>query len=261
MSYRAAKVVRTCTAAVAGGLVASSILIAPPANAYVVTAVKARSQKMAFPDLRAQQNGWYEPGVQVALVCMQIGQAVQGYNTPKLPNGGWDNHWYQTTDGNFIAGVNLDTRALPVDAIAPQCRAAPSGSPRTPVDAVPPPISGRFAVDGNNGIDYAVPVGTPVYASDAGTVMFAGLGEDHPWMTASAGNCVLIRHFDEQTAYLYLDQISVSNGQDVTKGQLIGYSGATGAAGYPHLHFEVLPLTPNFSNAYGGRTDPQRYLG
>jgi murein DD-endopeptidase MepM/ murein hydrolase activator NlpD len=80
-------------------------------------------------------------------------------------------------------------------------------------------------------------------------------------MTGMAGICVLVKHGDKYTGYAHLSRTVINNGQQVSKGQLIGYSGATGAASGPHLHFEVLPLNPNFGNGYAGRVDPVPFLG
>ena len=113
---------------------------------------------------------------------------------------------------------------------------------------------------GHNGDDYAAPIGTPVYAADEGTVTFEGWGQNHAWMGTPAGICVLINNGGLYSGYAHLNSTVVNKGQSVTKGQLIGYVGQTGAATGPHLHFEAIPLTPNFKNGYAGRIDPQPYM-
>lgn len=83
------------------------------------------------------------------------------------------------------------------------------------------------------GIDIPVPVGTPVYASDAGTVIHAGY-------SGAYGVLVKIKHNDTyETRYGHNSQLKVSSGQTVTKGQLIALSGNTGRSTGPHVHFEV----------------------
>lgn len=118
----------------------------------------------------------------------------------------------------------------------------------------------QFGQKGHNGIDLAAKTGEPVYAADEGTVTFEGWGQNHSWMGAPAGICVLINHVGSYGGYAHLSRTVVNKGQKVKKGQLIGYVGATGAATGPHLHFEMLPLKPNFNNGYAGRIDPNPYI-
>ena len=103
------------------------------------------------------------------------------------------------------------------------------------------PISAGFdGYPGHGGIDYAVPEGTPVHAARDGVVKVAGA--NHPWMGWQGGNAVLIQHPDGMhTGYAHLSRIIVSVGQQVSQGQVIGYSGSTGLVTGPHLHFEMLP--------------------
>ena len=257
---------RIAMAATAAGLTAASLLSAAPANAAGAT-VKARTQKMSASNLNSQQSGWYNTGDHLDLVCSERGQAVKGFFSFNIPNGGWDNLWYRTSDGGYVADVDIETGTLGV--VAPDCGTlntgngnqppATSGKLRIPLDGSPP-IRRGFGTDGHNGIDYAVGTGTPVYAADAGTVTFEGWGQNNSWMTGMAGICVLLKHANEYTGYAHLSRTVINNGQHVDKGQLIGYSGATGAATGPHLHFEVLPLSPNFQNGFAGRIDPAPFL-
>ncbi|MFZ2185673.1 MAG: lytic exoenzyme target recognition domain-containing protein [Streptococcus parauberis] len=114
---------------------------------------------------------------------------------------------------------------------------------------------------GHVGVDYAVPVGTPVRAVANGTVKFAGDGANHSWMLWMAGNCVLIQHADGMhTGYAHLSKVSVSTGSTVKQGQIIGYTGATGQVTGPHLHFKMLPANPNWQNGFSGRINPTGYI-
>jgi len=113
---------------------------------------------------------------------------------------------------------------------------------------------------GHNGDDYAANSGTPVYAADEGTVTFEGWGQNHSWMGAPAGICVLLDNGGVYSGYAHLSSSIVNKGQRVAKGQLIGYVGATGAATGNHLHFEALPKAPNFKNGYAGRIDPDQFI-
>jgi murein DD-endopeptidase MepM/ murein hydrolase activator NlpD len=98
----------------------------------------------------------------------------------------------------------------------------------------------------HEGIDLAVPSGTPVVASAAGTVIVAG------WM-GGYGNLVVIDHGNGlATAYGHNTSVAVSYGQTVAQGQLISYSGSTGHSTGPHVHFEV--------RVNGAPVDPLGYL-
>lgn len=84
----------------------------------------------------------------------------------------------------------------------------------------------------HTGVDYAAEVGEPVRAAAAGEVSIAGEEGDY-------GKYVRVRHAGGfETAYAQLSEISVSKGDCVDVGALIGRAGATDSG--PHLHFEVL---------------------
>lgn len=118
----------------------------------------------------------------------------------------------------------------------------------------------QFGQIGHNGIDIGVGTGTPVYAADDGTISFEGWGQNHSWMGAPAGICILQNVGGSNVGYAHLMSTVVNKGQRVAKGQLIGYSDSTGAATGPHLHFEMLPLAPNFQNGYAGRINLTPYI-
>ena len=118
----------------------------------------------------------------------------------------------------------------------------------------------QFGQKGHNGRDYGADPGTPVYAADEGTVAYEGWGQNHSWMGSPAGICILINHIGSYAGYAHLSKTTVDKGQKVKKGQLIGYVGATGAATGSHLHFEMLPLKPNFNNGFAGRIDITPYI-
>lgn len=115
----------------------------------------------------------------------------------------------------------------------------------------------QFGQSGHNGIDLAASIGTPVYATDSGTVVAEGWGSGDSWMGSIAGIFVRIRHSWGYSAYAHLSSTIVNVGQKVNRGQLIGYSGATGVGTGPHLHFETFPLSPNFGNGFAGRVNPR----
>ncbi len=97
---------------------------------------------------------------------------------------------------------------------------------------------------GHDGLDIGVPTGTPVEAALAGTV--SGTGNTDLAHSASGAQCysfgkwVMIQHGNGlNTMYAHLSAINVSKGQAVSTGDVIGYSGMTGYATGPHLHFGV----------------------
>jgi murein DD-endopeptidase MepM/ murein hydrolase activator NlpD len=87
----------------------------------------------------------------------------------------------------------------------------------------------------HNGVDFAAPSGTPVYAAASGTVKVAGNG-------GACGNMVQILHVNGLvTAYCHLSRFApdLHAGDHVEGRQLIGYVGQTGRATGPHLHFAL----------------------
>lgn len=88
----------------------------------------------------------------------------------------------------------------------------------------------------HRGVDFSVATGTPVMAAGAGIVDVAG-------RNGSYGYYVRIRHDARHaTAYAHLSRFAagIRQGRHVSQGQVVAYSGATGRATGPHLHYEVL---------------------
>ena len=87
----------------------------------------------------------------------------------------------------------------------------------------------------HTGIDLAAPYGTPIMAADTGQVIWVG------WDWSGLGWAVKINHGNFiATIYGHMDHFIVKVGQNVSKGQIIGYEGSTGASTGPHVHFMVL---------------------
>ena len=87
----------------------------------------------------------------------------------------------------------------------------------------------------HQGVDFAVPVGTPVMAAGAGVIKFDGV--EHGY-----GNFLVIQHNQEYTtAYAHLSRFApgIHVGVHVRQGQIVAYSGNTGLTTGPHLHYEV----------------------
>lgn len=96
----------------------------------------------------------------------------------------------------------------------------------------------------HDGIDLAAPRGTPVYATANGRVAMAQ-------RFGGYGNFVELEHGgDLETRYGHLSSYTVHVGEEVHKGELIGYVGSTGLSTGPHLHYEVRvdgkPVNPAF---------------
>jgi murein DD-endopeptidase MepM/ murein hydrolase activator NlpD len=95
---------------------------------------------------------------------------------------------------------------------------------------VHPVLGGRRA---HKGIDLGAPVGTPIYATADGTISRAD------WFS-SYGLYVSIEHGGNlQTRYGHMSRLNVAAGQEVHKGDIIGFVGTTGRSTGPHLHYEV----------------------
>lgn len=100
----------------------------------------------------------------------------------------------------------------------------------------------------HSGVDFPVPIGTAVHAADSGVVITVKR------LTTSYGQYIIISHGNGmQTLYAHNSQLLVSVGQNVSKGQLIAYSGSTGNSTGPHCHFEV--------RINGKAVNPMNYLG
>ncbi|MBD1847438.1 M23 family metallopeptidase [Cyanobacteria bacterium FACHB-63] len=116
----------------------------------------------------------------------------------------------------------------------------------------PIPSGGYFGADRGDhshaGLDFAVPMGTPIKAADGGTVEFAGRADPDGY-----GTLIIIDHGNGlKTYYGHPSQISVKTGQKVAQGETIGGVGAEGRSTGPHLHFEV--------RKNGTPVDPMPYL-
>ena len=85
----------------------------------------------------------------------------------------------------------------------------------------------------HRGVDIAVPTGTTVYAAHDGTVTTAAYDSYY-------GNYVVIEKDGYTTKYAHMDSLSVSAGQSITKGTVIGTTGNTGSSTGSHLHIECL---------------------
>jgi len=96
------------------------------------------------------------------------------------------------------------------------------------------PLSGFNKM--HKGVDFAAPIGTPVYAGGNGIVEMVGINGGY-------GKYIRIRHNNEyKTAYAHLSSYKkgISKGVRVNQGDVIGYVGSTGRSTGPHLHYEII---------------------
>lgn len=113
--------------------------------------------------------------------------------------------------------------------------------PKKAVGSFKYPVYGRLSSGfgarwgrSHKGIDLAAPYGSSVYASDGGTVTFAG------WNSGGYGYLVIIDHENGyQTYYGHNSSLAVSAGERVYQGQVVAYVGSTGDSTGNHVHFEV----------------------
>lgn len=106
----------------------------------------------------------------------------------------------------------------------------------------------QFYWYGHRAIDIGLPVGSAVFASDTGTVTYAG------WNVWGYGNLIVVNHGNGyETFYAHLSGINVVPGQIVYQGNIIGASGNTGNSSGPHIHFEI--------RINGNQDNPCWYLG
>lgn len=112
----------------------------------------------------------------------------------------------------------------------------------------------KSGLDGHDGVDFALPAGTPIAAVDGGKVILA----QENWIY---GTSVVIEHKWGRTYYGHLSKLEVAKGDAVISGQEIGLSGSTGLSTGPHLHFSLKPKEYDIYNLYFGKIDPAPYFG
>ncbi|UVK77613.1 MAG: peptidoglycan DD-endopeptidase MepM [Sodalis sp. Fse] len=145
----------------------------------------------------------------------------------RLRTGGKDYYAFRANDGKFYnreaAGLVRSFMRFPT---IKQFRVTSNFNPRRLN-----PVTGRIAP--HRGVDFAVPVGTPVLAVGDGEVMVSKNG-------GITGNYVAICHGRQyMTRYMHLKKLLVKSGQKVKRGDWIALSGNSGRSTGPHLHFEV----------------------
>jgi murein DD-endopeptidase MepM/ murein hydrolase activator NlpD len=187
-----------------------------------------RSAPLGRRVLAAGMRGWDVAALQFAL-------AWHGF-----PSGNLDGQFGASTDSalrNFQRWSGLPANGRAGSSVVAALKAPLPACPIRLVAPVAGPVTDLFGPRGHrfhSGIDYPARIGTPVMASAAGRVSFAG------WSVGGWGRLVTISHSNGvRTLYAHLSRVGVRVGQRVRAGQRIGRVGASGHASGPHLHFEV----------------------
>jgi murein DD-endopeptidase MepM/ murein hydrolase activator NlpD len=170
---------------------------------------------------------------------------IPGVRTPQaaVPKPATVAHKPEPAPAQKLASV---PPAVSANTVSPVARepAAPKATPDV-TSAMPSfrwPVRGRVITAfgarpsgaQNDGINVAVPEGTPIKASEDGVVAYAGSE------LKSYGNLVLVRHSNGYvTAYAHASEIMVKRDDRVKRGQIIAKAGQTGTVAAPQLHFEI----------------------
>jgi len=146
-------------------------------------------------------------------------------------------------NGQLLEGYRFEPEDGAVEYFDRNGRSLKKFLMRTPIDGAR--LSSRFGMRrhpilGYNrmhqGVDFAAPTGTPIYAAGDGKVAVAKPNGGY-------GRYIQIRHTGEySTAYAHMSRFAkgIAPGRRVQQGQVIGYVGTTGRSTGPHLHYEVL---------------------
>ena len=118
-----------------------------------------------------------------------------------------------------------------------------------------PDFYSQFTYDGvplrgKEGVDIGLPTGINVLATDDGVV------QSVDFVPGGAGNYLKIQHQWGESVYTQLDEVTVSVGQTIKKGDIIAISGNTGAATGPHLGFRIRIYPYDRADGWGGFSDP-----
>ena len=166
--------------------------------------------------------------------------AVRNYDDLTL-----ESVWYNK--GSFL-GTYIPPQRLPFDSVQYQTL----GFGDNLIDPVLKRMYSQFGLAGHDGIDFDLPQGTPIFASDTGLVVLAGGGD--------YGKTVVIEHDWGRSYYGHLSEVQVVLGQKVSKGDKLALSGNTGLSTGAHLHFSIKPNLNDRLNGYYGKINPLPYL-
>jgi murein DD-endopeptidase MepM/ murein hydrolase activator NlpD len=131
-----------------------------------------------------------------------------------------------------------------------------------------PDVYKQFGLAGHDGVDFGIPIGTPLFSPFEGSVKVKDSG------AAGYGLHVKIRGGGKEAVLGHFSKMVVADGAYVKMGQLLGYSGNSGFSTGPHLHFglrfiDEAPKTQpdiwrwtvlDYSNGFFGYIDPLKYM-
>lgn len=249
----------------------SGLIVRPDQSGRLIAEALASDQQVRIKVVRGEMdaNSFYSSAVAAGVVDSLVDDFASAFafdfdfQREIRPGDIFEAAFEQKVDGRgdvvgaerlVYASLQTQTKSRALYLFQPPGEAKPSwfdgngaavarGLMRTPVEGARitssfgprvHPVLGYTRV--HKGTDFAVPVGTTVYASGDGVVDFVGPHGGH-------GNFIRIRHSPElQTAYAHLSGYApgISVGAAVRQGQAIGLSGNTGLSSGPHLHYEVI---------------------
>lgn len=200
-----------------------------------------------FIDQPTDANGRYEfilsPGQYD--VRVNTGKSQKAYFRTNMKEY-WGHYTYQVdfVRGNCTGGTEVVETQIVIQTTGYSLNPdRPSGLPvQGPITAGfhDPAYLKQFGRE-HEGIDIAVPVGTPVLTTMAGRVVWAG--EHGAW-----GRVVAVENGDWMVIFAHLSQVMVSGNEIVRAGQIVGLSGSSGNSTGPHVHYEVqhegIPIAP-----------------
>lgn len=203
------------------------------AKVRMVAGAAAAIASMAFTTPALANSSAANADVMAPLRAAQAAKASQGDEDFRRLFASWKS----LETGSVAAAPIAAATASAAVSFRPSTVSIPS---RMPVEGaaltsgygmrIHPVLGGRRA---HKGIDLAQPTGTPVYATADGVVSKAD------WFS-SYGLFISLEHgANIQTRYGHLSRLNVAAGQQIRKGDLIGYVGSTGRSTGPHLHYEV----------------------
>lgn len=225
----------TPTAAVAAA-VRPAVTAAPAPQAAIRTAAIVTPRAERRTPVGQVERVLASAGVDVARLFSQFGVS-RGEGGPfvPVPKGGLPP---SALTPQKLAALRTMMKSLPVSAPLPSYRIG------SPFGIRHDPLNGRGEF--HTGIDFDAPYESPVYATAAGVVTYAGYRNDY-------GKIVEIDHgHGISTRYAHLHRFTVSVGEHVAAHQEIGLLGSSGRATGPHVHYEVL--------VNGEPQDPEKFM-